>query len=195
MLAMQGAFQEHEAALERALGALGRDAEIVQARRPEHLEAADGLVLPGGESTTIDKLLRSSGSRGPLVEEVEAGTPVLATCAGAILLSSEGDEEVERTDTRLLGLLDVAIERNAFGRQRESFEAPVHAPVLGEDPFPGVFIRAPAIAQVWGRAEPVARLEDEIVGVEQGNVLALTFHPELSRDTRVHERFLERVYG
>lgn len=194
VLAVQGAFAEHEAALRRALDAEGRQADVVQIRRPHELSACDGLVLPGGESTTIDKLLGSSGLRGPLVDALDDGLPALATCAGAILLSSRGDEEVERTGTELLGALDASVERNAFGRQRESFEGTVQAPAIGEEPFPGVFIRAPAFRDTWGRAEPWARLPDEqLVGVEQGNVLALTFHPELSGDPRIHRYFLDKL--
>lgn len=167
--------------------------EVVQVRRPDQLADCDGLVLPGGESTTIEKLLDSAELRGPLTQSIREGTPTLATCAGAILLASDAGEEVDRTDTELLEVLDASIERNAFGRQRESFEGRVEAPAF-EEPFPGVFIRAPAFSKTWGQAEPWARLPDgEIVGVEQENVLALTFHPELSGDLRIHEHFLSRV--
>lgn len=192
VLSVQGAFAEHQQAFQQALDPRPEDGSVVQVRRPEQLYDLDGIVLPGGESTTIDKLLDSSGLRDPLVEAISEGLATLATCAGAILLSSQGDEEVERTDTELLGVLDAEVERNAFGRQRESFEGAVQAQPLGEEPFPGVFIRAPAFRRVWGRAEPFARLPDgNVVGVEQANVLALTFHPELSGDPRLHEHFLD----
>ena len=186
---MQGAFAEHELVLEELLGSAG---EVVQVRRAEDLEGVDGFVLPGGESTTIEKLLDAGELRDPLADRIEAGAPTLATCAGAILLASEGEDEVEAADTELLGALDASIERNAFGRQRESFEAEVDVADLDEA-FPGVFIRAPAFQATWGRAQPWAQLGDgRVVGVEQGNVLALSFHPELSGDARVHERFLAR---
>lgn len=194
VLAVQGAFLEHAQVIERLLDEDGYEGTVTEVRRPEQARRLDGFVLPGGESTTIEKLLDSSGLRGTLEERVRAGAPVLATCAGAILLSSEGDEAVERTGTELMGLLDAEIERNAFGRQRESFEGAVQAKALGERPFPGVFIRAPAFRETWGDARPWAMLPDgEIVGVEEGNLLALTFHPELSGDDRVHRYFLDRV--
>lgn len=188
VLAMQGAFEEHERVLSSLLD---EDDAIVQLRRPEQLEQLDGFVLPGGESTTIEKLLDASGLREPLARRIEEGAPTMATCAGAILLASEGGEQVERSDTQLVGALDASIERNAFGRQRESFEGAVESPALGPKPFPGVFIRAPAFKDTWGNATPWARLPDgEIVGVRQHAILALSFHPELSGDPRVHERFL-----
>ncbi len=195
MLAVQGAFQEHEAMLDRVLAGTSAGGVVRQVRTVEQARACDGFVLPGGESTTIDKLLRSGGLRGVLRERVGEGVPVLATCAGAILVSSGGDEQVRRTGTELLGLVDASVERNAFGRQRESFEASVEVPSLEGGGFPGVFIRAPAFDEVWGRARPWARLGGQIVGVEQGPVLALAFHPELSGNPRVHAFFVDRVLG
>lgn len=196
VLAVQGAFVEHQQVLERVLGSVGLDGDVVQIRRPEQLGTCDGLVLPGGESTTIEKLIDSSGLRAALVRELEAGLPTLATCAGAILVSSDGDGQVAKTGTELLGLLDAEVERNAFGRQRESFEGAVEADALDGGPFPGVFIRAPAFRRTWGEARPWARLPDGVtVGVEQGHLLALAFHPELAGDERVHRYFLETVAG
>jgi 5'-phosphate synthase pdxT subunit len=189
VLAVQGAFAEHARVLEALLG---HEGEVVEVRRPEDIETADGFVLPGGESTTIEKLLDAGQLRAPLARRVDDGAPTLATCAGAILLASEGADEVDQSDTELIGALDASIERNAFGRQRESFEAEVDVAGLDE-PFPGVFIRAPAFRETWGRAEPWARLPNgRLVGVEQGNLLAASFHPELSGDPRVHRRFLAR---
>lgn len=190
---MQGAFQEHQQLLESVFDAEGIEGRVVQVRTPEEASRCDGFVLPGGESTTMDKLLGSSGLRKALMARVGEGAPVLATCAGAILLSSRGDRQVDRTGTRLLGVLDAEIERNAFGRQRESFEAGVQVEGLAEA-FPGVFIRAPVFQDVWGRARPWAWLEDgRVVGVKQGPVVALVFHPELSGDPRVHAGFVRRV--
>ncbi len=194
VVAVQGAFMEHATALRQAAGTQGASIEVVEVRRPAQAARCHGIVMPGGESTAIYKLLRSSGLFEELQSRVREGTPLLATCAGAILAASQGDDQVQGTDTELLGLLDAAVDRNAFGRQRESFEGPVHAEDLGPEPFPGVFIRAPRFRELWARAEPWARLADgEVVGARQGNVLALTFHPELSPDTRVHEHFLDRV--
>lgn len=194
VLAVQGAFQEHESVLNSVLEEQALEGEVTQVRTRDQARGCDGLVLPGGESTTIDKLLDSADLRDVLKDQVSGGVPVLATCAGAILVSSQGDEAVERTETRLLGLVDASVERNAFGRQRESFEAAIRIPALDGGPFPGVFIRAPVFQAVSGSARPWARLNgDQIVGVEQGSVLALAFHPELSGDPRVHEAFVQRV--
>lgn len=194
VLAVQGAFTEHEASLERACEPLVIDPRVVQVRRPEQLARCDAIILPGGESTTMDKLLNSSGLRVPLTEAIRDGMPVLGTCAGAILLSSKGDAQVERTGTTLLGLMDTAVTRNAFGRQQESFEAPVELAGIEGAPFPGVFIRAPAFSEWWGEARPWARLANgEVVGIQQGNRWALAFHPELSPDPRIHAAFLTHV--
>lgn len=194
VIAVQGAFAEHASALRRAAEADGRQIEVLQVRRPSQAEACQGFVLPGGESTTIHKLLRSSGLFGHLQQRVGEGAPLLATCAGAILAAKEGDGQVEATGTELLGLMDTSVDRNAFGRQKESFEAPLSIEALGEPPFPGVFIRAPGFRSLGGQARPWARLPGgEVVGVEQGGVLALSFHPELSPDTRIHSYFLDKV--
>lgn len=193
VLGLQGAFTEHEDALRLALARRGLAGEVVNVRRPAQLAAVQGLVMPGGESTTISKLLRKFELHEPLARRAaEEGFPVLGTCAGAILLSSEGDAQVEKTETRLLGLMDMQVDRNAFGRQRESFEASVDLKGL-DAPFPAVFIRAPAIVRTWGRCEETARLGDAIVGARQGNLTALAFHPELTGDTRVHEAFVDVV--
>jgi 5'-phosphate synthase pdxT subunit len=203
VLGLQGAFTEHVDATRRALGKLRLEGEVTTVRRPEALARLDGLILPGGESTTISKLLRQFDLHEPLAARArDEGFPILGTCAGLILLSKEGDDQVAKTDTRLLGLMDMATDRNAFGRQRESFEATLD--VKGFDaPVPAVFLRAPAIVRTWGRCEALATLPlpdalpglgaQPIVAARQGNLWALAFHPELTGDTRVHERFLETV--
>ena len=193
VLALQGAFVEHREAFERALAAAGVPGDVVDVRRPEELAAVDGLAMPGGESTTISRLLLASGLHEALKQRVEGeGFPVLATCAGLILAAKEGDRQVAGTDTKLLGLLDIAVDRNAFGRQRESFEAPLD--VKGFDrPFPAVFIRAPAVTRTWGAAEPLAVHEGRVVAVREGSVLGLAFHPELTEDDRFHSMFLDMV--
>ena len=122
--------------------------------------------------------------------------PILGTCAGLVLLAKEGDDEVARTGTRLLGLMDMAVDRNAFGRQKESFEAEVAVDIPGPDfnmPFPAVFIRAPAVTRVWGTCRALARFEDVIVLAGQGNLMAAAFHPELTHDSRLHGRLLEKL--
>jgi 5'-phosphate synthase pdxT subunit len=182
VLALQGAFREHA----ELLDALGAD--VGEVRRPEHLSGVDALVLPGGESTTIGKLLETSGLRDPLVALVTDGMPVLATCAGVILLATEIADG--RADQTPLGLLDGRVRRNGYGRQRESFEAPLAVAGLPGGAFPGVFIRAPVIEAVGERVEVLATLDGTPVLVRDGAILGATFHPELSGDLRLHELFL-----
>ena len=172
VLAVQGAFREHAAMLRR-LGA-----EVVEVRKPEHLDGLDGLVIPGGESTAIGRLIRLYGLEEAILRF--AG-PVLGTCAGMILL-----------DRDHLGLVDVAVHRNAYGRQVASFEADLA--LDGEDePLRGVFIRAPRVAGAGPGVEVLAELDGEPVLLRDGHYLVASFHPELTDDTRVHERFLELV--
>jgi 5'-phosphate synthase pdxT subunit len=181
VLALQGAFREHVSLL-RGLGA-----DAVEVRTPDELERCAGLVLPGGESTTIGKLLASSGLDAAL-REYEG--PLLGTCAGMILLAREASDGLP--GQLLLGVLDIVVRRNGYGRQLHSFEADVE---LEGDPQPlrGVFIRAPRIEAVGDAAHVFAQLDGEPVAVEQGRALATSFHPELAGETRVHERFLARV--
>jgi pyridoxal 5'-phosphate synthase pdxT subunit len=181
VLALQGAFREHVSLL-RGLGA-----DAAEVRTPEELERCAGLVLPGGESTTIGKLLVSSGLDTALKDY---RGPLLGTCAGMILLAREASDGLP--GQLLLGLLDVVVQRNGYGRQLHSFEADVE---LEGDPKPlrGVFIRAPRIESAGPGAHVFAQLDGEPVAVEQGRAMATSFHPELAGETRVHERFLERV--
>jgi pyridoxal 5'-phosphate synthase pdxT subunit len=193
VLGLQGAFTEHLDAIRGAFGKLGVEGTVSTVRRPEELAALDGLVMPGGESTTISKLLRTFELHDLLVKRAtEEDFPILGTCAGMILLSREGDGQVEKTETRLLGLVDMSVNRNAFGRQRESFEADLD--IKGFDrPVPGVFIRAPAITRTWGRCEALGALGGFTIAAQQGNRYAIAFHPELTGDTRVHEQFVDIV--
>ena len=171
VLAVQGNFREHAGMLRR-LGA-----EAVEVRKPEQLEGLDGLVVPGGESTTFMRLMRLYG----LDEALRRFQgPVLGTCAGMIVLDREH-----------LGLMDIAVERNAYGRQVASFEADVH--LEGEEPLRGVFIRAPRVREAGEAVEVLGKLDGEPVLLRQGRFLVASFHPELTDDTRVHERFLELV--
>ena len=183
VLALQGAFREHAEAFE----ALGADVTFV--RLPEHLAGIDALAFPGGESTTIDKLLDSSGLREPVAELVRDGMPALAVCAGLIVLASEVSDG--RPDQRPMGLLDVTVRRNGYGRQVDSFEAPLEVKGLVGGPFPGVFIRAPIVERVGPEVEVLATHEDRPVLCRQGTIWAASFHPELSGDLRVHEQFLQ----
>jgi 5'-phosphate synthase pdxT subunit len=185
VIAVQGDFAEHAAALE-ALGAWP-----VELRRPDDLSGVDAIVLPGGESTTMSMLLASSGLDSAVAERLREGMPVLGTCAGLILLAREVHDG--RPDQRSFAVLDVSVVRNGYGRQRESFEASVAIPDVGPDPFVGVFIRAPRITRTGGEVEVLASVGPDPVLVRQGNVLAAAFHPELAGDLRLHQLFLERV--
>lgn len=187
--AVQGDVSEHLSAVVAAMKDMSLSGSAIPVRRPEALEAVDALIIPGGESTTISRLLVKFGLFDLIVRRAQEGMPVMGTCAGCILLAKEGDEQVEATGTRLLGLMDMAINRNAFGRQRESFEAQLEVEGLGL--IKGVFIRAPAIRRVWGPCRPLAKLQEVIVMAQQNRLLALTFHPELSGSTKVHRMFLE----
>jgi len=196
VVAVQGAVSEHLEAFSRAFHDLGRKGQAVPVRRQKDLEGVQALAIPGGESTTISKLLIKFGLFDEIIERAEKGMPVLGTCAGLVLLAKEGDDEVRRTGTRLLGLMDMAVDRNAFGRQKESFEAELPVDLPGADwkrPFPAVFIRAPAITKVWGRCKALAKVEDVVVLAEQGSLLAAAFHPELTHDSRIHRRLLEKL--
>jgi 5'-phosphate synthase pdxT subunit len=189
VLALQGDVPEHR----RAIAEADRRVDPIAVRRPEDLEGLAALVLPGGESTTIARLLRSSGLWEPLDERLRRGLWVLATCAGLILLSARLEPTVGRVDPPTFGKIDITVKRNDYGRQKESFEAPVRIPSLRMDAFPGVFIRAPRILSVGPTAEPLAWQGNEIVGVRQGPLWGLTFHPELSDDRRVIRAFLAAV--
>jgi 5'-phosphate synthase pdxT subunit len=184
VLALQGAFREHVNALQR----LGADA--VEVRTPAELDGLDGVILPGGESTTMGLLLDSSALREPLGDAIAAGLPVLGTCAGLILLAQDLEDGVE--DQRTFQALDVTARRNGYGRQVRSFEGAVT--LAGADaPMTGVFIRAPRITRVGDGVEVIATLGDEPVAVRSGSIMAATFHPELTDDDRLHERFLAGV--
>lgn len=177
VLAVQGAFVEHVRTL-RAIGV-----EAVEVRLPHHLVDLSGLILPGGESTTMRKLIDRWGLREPILDLARSGAPIFGTCAGMIILAThiDGDEEP------VLPLLDVTVERNAFGRQLESFETELSVPVLGDTPVHAIFIRAPVIDAVGPGVDVLARLPDQrVVAVRQRNVLATAFHPELAGETRFH---------
>jgi 5'-phosphate synthase pdxT subunit len=185
VLALQGAFIEHE----RVLARLGVEAREVRQRK--HLDGIDGLIIPGGESTTIGKLLDVLEMTEPVRALGREGLPIWGTCAGMILLA----KDVGRPQT-VLGLLDIVVRRNAFGSQLDSFETGLDVPALGPVPFRAVFIRAPLIERVGPGVTTLATLEDgTIVAAERDNLLATSFHPELTGDSRFHEYFLAKVRG
>ena len=186
VLASQGAFAEHIAKLRQL------EAEAVPVRLPGEFEGLDGLVIPGGESTSIARLMRDYKLTSQIRDRAKNGLPLFGTCAGMILLAKKSSDAYPES----LGLMDITVRRNAFGRQRESFEAELTISVLGERPFPGVFIRAPLIEQVNSQVEVLARLADgTIVAVRQEKMLALAFHPELTDDLRFHQYFLDIIAG
>jgi pyridoxal 5'-phosphate synthase pdxT subunit len=183
---MQGAFAEHI----RALEACGARTRVV--RSAEDLEGLDGMVLPGGESTTMTMLLERVGLWGPLRAAIAGGLPTLATCAGMIVLAREVSDGM--ADQHGLGLLDIAVRRNGYGRQVDSFEADLEVAGLGDKTFPGVFIRSPLIEST-GDVEVMATHEGRAVAVRQGRILALCFHPELTSDRRLHREFIHLAMG
>jgi 5'-phosphate synthase pdxT subunit len=182
VLALQGDVSEHVLAMQRALSGKG---EVLEIRRPGEILGCDGLVLPGGESTSISRQLEISGMAQELKAAARSGVPILATCAGLVLVSREieGDAKV-----RPLGLMDIKVDRNAFGPQRESFEADLQVEGF-ERPYRAVFIRAPAIVDVGNKVQVLARIGEVIVGARQDNLLASAFHPELTEDMRFHQIF------
>lgn len=181
ILAMQGAVEPHR----RAIEACGHEAMLV--RRPAEVAGVAGLILPGGESTTIGKLIQRFGLDEPIRELAAGGKPLLGTCAGMILLA----RDIEESDQYRLGLMDVSVRRNAFGRQVDSFEADLEVEGLEGGPFRAVFIRAPYLTAVRGEARPLASIEGKIVMAQQDNLLAAAFHPELTSDLRIHRRFVD----
>ena len=181
VLALQGDFREHREMLER----MGH--HVSEIRKPAQLDEIDALIIPGGESTTIARLILSNGFQQPLRDFCASGKPVWGTCAGAILLA----RKVDNLDRPGIETMDISVQRNAFGRQVDSFEAALQVEGIAGPPFHAVFIRAPLFLSVWGNARAICTLEDgTIVAARQGNLLATSFHPELTGDTRLHELFL-----
>ncbi len=180
VLAVQGDFAEHIAIL-RSI-----DVEASEVRLPEQLEALDGLIIPGGESTTLSRLMSLYNLREPIARMAADGHPVWGTCAGMIMLASEITEQ----DPVPLGIMDIGVRRNAFGRQVDSFEQELQISPLSEEPYNCIFIRAPVVIRIGDSVDVLASLDDgRPVAVRQGNLLATSFHPELTRDTRVHQYF------
>jgi len=194
ILAYQGGVYEHEFMLKKPMSELGISGEVVLVRKPGQLNKLDGLVIPGGESTTIGRLADRFGILELLRDLVREGLPLLGTCAGAIMMAKKvRDNVVGEVQQPLLGVMDVEIVRNYYGRQRESFEVDIKVPALGGEPYRGVFIRAPAITELWGGAQSLAELEGVTVLARQGSMLASTFHPELSGDVRLHKYFIKNL--
>ena len=184
VLAIQGDFAEHIA----VLGELGVTAREI--RLPEQLHSLDGLIIPGGESTTLSRLMTIYNLRDPIAEMAAQGHAIWGTCAGMIMLS----QEITEQDPVPLGIMDIGVQRNAFGRQVDSFEQALNVDGIGEDPYHAIFIRAPVIIRVGPAVRVLSKLEDQRpVAVQQGNLIATSFHPELTRDYRFHSYFLNLV--
>lgn len=188
IIAIQGSVEEHVAMMKKALEERG-GGEVVAIKRSGIVPECDAIVIPGGESTTLCRLAWREGIAEEIIEAVKQGKPVMGTCAGLILLAKHGNDEVAKSGQRLLGLMDVHVDRNAFGRQRESFEVKLQIKGFDES-FKAVFIRAPAITKVEKGVEVLAVYRDLVVAARQGNLLALAFHPELTADLRIHHFFL-----
>lgn len=186
VLALQGDVREHA----RVLASLGAEVSLI--RRPVELAAVDGLVIPGGESSVIDKLARAFGMREPILAAIAAGMPMYGTCAGMILLADRIVDGIQGQQT--FGGIDVTVRRNAFGSQVDSFETDLRVPELDGPPVHAVFIRAPLVEEAGDGVERIAQLEDgRLVAVRQGALMATAFHPEVTGEHRFHELFLESV--
>jgi len=183
VLALQGDFAKHIEMLRRC----GAEAAVV--RTAQEVESVDALVIPGGESTTVGKLLGRFGVGRAIEERARKGMPVFGTCTGMILMA----KGIEGSDQPRLGLMDITVRRNAFGRQVDSFEADLRIPELGEEPVRAVFIRAPIVTEIRDGAEALASVDGDVVLVRQGKLLAAAFHPELTDDTRLHRMFLRMI--
>ena len=194
ILALQGDVAENFVSTMMAMNQLGVDGSVSQVKTPDQIAALDGLIIPGGESTMMGQLSMVNGAMNALKEKIESGLPVLGICAGMILLSKNSkDRVVGSTKQPLLDALDVEIERNSFGRQKDSFEAEISLDNMDIPSFQGVFIRAPAVLNTGSDVETLAKFDEKIIAVKQGNIIATSFHPELTKDVSIHKHFVEMV--
>jgi 5'-phosphate synthase pdxT subunit len=194
VLSIQGDVRENLLSIKDALDELGIDGKVTDVKTPEDISQLDGMIIPGGESTTIGQLSLVNGSMKVLKEKIENGMPVLGICAGMILLSKTADDHVVgKTDQPLLDILDIKLERNSFGRQKESFEADISLDPIDIPKFNGIFIRAPSISDVGSDVEVLSKFNERIVAIRKGNVIGTSFHPELTEDTSLHKYFVKLV--
>jgi len=194
VIAYQGSFEEHAIQLKRAMSKLNLTGEVIAVKKPKDVDLIDGVVIPGGESTTIGIIAEKLGVLDEIKAKINAGLPVLGTCAGAIMLAKDvSDAKVGKKSQPLIGTMDIQVVRNYYGRQRESFETDLDFRVIGGGKARVVFIRAPIIKRTWNDATALISFENGIVMAEQKNMLATTFHPELSESTIVHEYFLSKI--
>ncbi len=192
VIAIQGNVEEHVNAMVNALREAKLKAEVVKIKHKGIVPACDALIIPGGESTTLARLMEREGIASEIKRAAQAGVAIMGTCAGLVLLAKHGDEQVEKTKQKLLELMDIHVNRNAFGRQRESFECLVNFRGF-EEPFNAVFIRAPCITEAGKDVEILSKCNGFIVAARQKNMLALAFHPELTSDLRIHRYFLKMI--
>ncbi len=194
ILALQGDVTENFMATMAALHDARMDATVSQVKTPDQISKLDGLIIPGGESTMMGQLSMVNGAMNALKEIINGGTPVFGICAGMILLSKNSKDRVMgSTEQPLLDMLDVEIERNSFGRQKDSFQAEISLDPIGISSFQGVFIRAPAILTSGSNVEILSKFNEKIIAVKQGNILATSFHPELTQDISLHKHFVEMI--
>jgi|TARA_B100001750_G_C15518786_1_gene609658 5'-phosphate synthase pdxT subunit len=193
ILGVQGDVEEHIASVESAFREITMDGIVSVIKYPEEINSINGLIIPGGESTSIGKLSNNDDFHSSIKKKITQGMPVLGTCAGLIFLSNHIIQNSSNTSQKLLGSLDIEIERNAFGRQRESFQSEFPIPKFGLDNFLGVFIRAPVIRNIGSNVEVIAKLDEDVIAVKQGNILATCFHPELSNNAIFHKYLIELV--
>jgi 5'-phosphate synthase pdxT subunit len=194
VLGLQGDIEENVAATSQALQELHVNGTVDIVRYPEELQKIDGLILPGGESTVQSTLAAIQRSLPAIKKRISEGMPVLGSCAGMIMLSKRAyDRIIGDTKQKLIGNLDIVIERNAFGRQNDSFEADLTVAMLGKEAFRGVFIRAPAVSEVGKDVEVIGKLNNRIVAVKQKNIIGTAFHPELSGDSRMHKHLINMI--
>lgn len=192
ILSLQGDVAENIASTKKALSELHETGQVTEVKTPDQISKLDGLIIPGGESTMIGQLSLINGSLKKIKEKINSGMPVFGICAGLILLSKNAkDRVVGFTDQPLLDLLNVDVERNSFGRQRDSFEAEISMDAINIPKFNGVFIRAPSIPEVGDNVDIIAKFNEKIVAVKQGNILATAFHPELTTDVSLHKFFVK----
>ncbi len=194
VLSIQGDVQENLVSTKTAIDELGIDGKVIAVRTPDEISQLDGLIIPGGESTTIGQLSLVNGSLKIIKEKIQSGMPVLGICAGMIMLSNTANDRViGKTDQPLLDIFDIKLERNSFGRQKQSFESDISLDSIDIPKFNGVFIRAPSVSDVGSDVEILSKFNDRIVAIKKGNVIGISFHPELTDDTSVHKYFINLV--
>jgi 5'-phosphate synthase pdxT subunit len=194
ILSIQGDVQENFLSTKAAFDELGIDGNITRVKTPDEISQLDGLIIPGGESTTIGQLSLVNGALKVLKEKIENGMPVLGICAGMIMLSKTVDDRVVgKTDQALLDILDIKLQRNSFGRQQDSFESDISMDSIGIPKFNGIFIRAPSVSDVGSDVEILSKFNEQIIAVKKGNVIGTAFHPELTTDISLHKYFVNLV--